>query len=255
MFLPGEGLVTNREFFLALNKQIPELKTIRTNKGIEYYNIPAAFDIETTSFYDGEKISENKRAIMYIWQFGIGNLVTTGRTWNQFVQLITVLKRFLKLNNFRRLNVYVHNLPYEFQFMRKWLDWDEVFLLEKRKPVYANALGIEFRCSLKLSGGRSLANVAKELRKYKVRKMVGDLDYTVMRTPLTPLSPSELKYCENDIRVLLCYIQEKIEQDGDITRIPLTNTGYVREYCRKKCFTRWKNYRNIMKNLTMTLVE
>ena len=45
-----------------------------------------------------------------------------------------------------------------------------------------------------------------------------------------------VKYCENDIRVLMSYIQEKIEQDGDISKIPLTNTGYVRRYAREACF-------------------
>ena len=37
-------------------------------KGKYYYNIPCAFDIETSSFYEGDE----KRAIMYIWQFAIG---------------------------------------------------------------------------------------------------------------------------------------------------------------------------------------
>ena len=111
--------------------------------------------------------------------------------------------------------------------------------------------GIEFRCSLKLSGGKSLANVGKDLVSHDVKKMVGDLDYELIRTPLTPLTELEKGYCENDIRVLLAYIAEKIESDGDITKIPLTNTGYVREYCRQKCFARYKPYRALMEDLTM----
>lgn len=255
MYTQGNGLISRGELIESLSKISSSFEIVNTNKNIEYYNIPAAFDIEVTSFYQGDKEPENKRGIMYIWQFGVYNLVCTGRTWEQFDRFLKVLKKLLGLNDKRRLIVYVHNLPYEFQFIRKRLDWEEVFILTERKPVYANAHGIEFRCSLKLAGGKSLANVGKDLNKYKVQKMVGNLDYNIIRTPLTPLTEKELLYCENDIRVLLSYIQEKIEQDGDITKIPLTNTGYVRNYCRKECFTRWKPYRKIMEQLTISPSE
>lgn len=81
--------------------------------------------------------------------------------------------------------------------------------------------------------------------------MVGDLDYTKIRHSKTPLTEQEWGYCEADIRVLLAYIQEKIESDGDITQIPLTNTGYVRNYCRKECFRKYKQYHNLMSELTL----
>lgn len=251
MYTVGGGLLSHSEFLFKINELLDDSWLVRDNKKVEYYNVPAGFDIETSSFYQYEKKPENKRSIMYIWQFGIYNYVTTGRTWQEFINFLSVLRRILLLNESRRLVVYVHNLPYEFQFLRKHLEWEEVFILSERKPVYATSDGIEFRCSLKLAGGKSLANVAKDLQKYKVKKAVGNLDYELIRTPLTPLTEKEFLYCENDIRVILCYIQEKIEQDGDITRIPLTNTGYVRNYCRKECYSRWKPYRRIMDSLTL----
>ena len=247
MYSPGEGLLDNADFLLKISDLIDESFIVVNNKRCEYYNIPAAFDIEVSSFYEGE----NKRALMYIWQFGIYNYVTTGRTWNEFVLLCNALKYLLSLSNKRRLVVYVHNLPYEFQFMRKRFKWEEVFILSDRKPVYCNAYGIEFRCSLKLAGGKSLESVGDELQQYKIKKLVGNLDYNVLRTPLTPLTEAELAYCENDIRVLLCYIQEKIEQDGSIINIPLTNTGYVRNYCRRECYKDWRKYRMLMSQLTI----
>ena len=255
MFTVGGGLLSQTEFLIKVNELLSSDWLVRDNKRIEYYNVPAGFDIEVSSFYQGEKKPENKRGIMYIWQFGIFNLVTTGRTWKEFEVLISMVQKILSLNENRRLVVYVHNLPYEFQFIRKHFDWDEVFILTERKPVYATTGGIEFRCSLKLAGGKALANVAKDLQKYKVEKAVGNLDYEQIRTPLTPLTEKELLYCENDIRVILCYIQEKIEQDGDITKIPLTNTGYVRNYCRKECYSRWKPYRKVMESLTLEADE
>lgn len=255
MFTVGGGMLSQNDFLLKVNELLGSQWLIKDNKKVEYYNVPAGFDIETSSFYQGERKPENKRSIMYVWQFGIYNLVTTGRTWEEFIRLCTVLKKILNLSVNCRLVVYVHNLPYEFQFIRKRLEWEEVFILSDRKPVYANSFGIEFRCSLKLAGGKSLENVAKDLQKYKVEKAVGKLDYDLIRTPLTPLTPDEYYYCEYDIRVILCYIQEKIENDGDITKIPLTNTGYVRNYCRKECFSRWKPYRRIIENLTIDSTE
>lgn len=248
MFSPGAGLLSRDDFIVEIaNANFP---IYMDNRGKEWYNIPAAFDIEVSSFeQEGEK-----RACMYVWQFGIWNYVTYGRTWQEFKALLSVVSTILSLSEDRVLTVFVHNLPYEFQFMRKWFDWDKLFFLDERKPVYAIYGGIQFRCSLKLSS-KSLERVGKDLQKYKVEKMVGDLDYSLIRTSATPLTEKELGYCENDIRVLLAYIQEKIEQDGNITAIPLTNTGYVRNFCRKSCLSRFKQYKGIMDNLTLSPEE
>ena len=233
-------ILSQLDFMDALIKH-GDIPTIKTNKKISFYNVPAGFDIETSSFYENGE----KRAIMYEWTFGIGfasngeieYLITAGRTWDEFDILLSALSSWLNLEpESRRLVVYVHNFPYEWQFIRKRFTWNKVFLIDDRKPVYAiTESGIEFRCSLKLSG-KSLANTAKDLIKYKTEKMVGDLDYNLIRHSETPLTEQEWRYCENDVKVILAYIQEKIESDGDITRIPLTKTGYVRRYCKHGCF-------------------
>lgn len=244
----AEGLLSRLNFLKAVAEA--DLPIVTNNKKVSYYNVPAAFDIETSSFYiDGEK-----KACMYVWQFGILNWVTYGRTWEEFDKFMSVLSTILQLNEDLRLVVYVHNFAYEFQWMRKRIHWDKLFFLDKRKPVYGISGGFEYRCSLKLSG-KSLAAVGKDLQKYHIEKKVGDLDYSLIRTYKTPLTKEEWGYCEADIRVLLAYIQEKIEADGDITLIPLTNTGYVRNYCRKACFKRWKRYKNLMSELILTPEE
>ena len=59
--------------------------------------------------------------------------------------------------------------------------------------------------------------------------MVGDLDYTKVRHNSTTMTDEELGYCINDIRVVMCKIQECIESERNgIASIPLTKTGYVR---------------------------
>lgn len=249
-FTEVPGIIPVTEFLAKL--AATKLPVVRNHRQEAYYNVPAAFDIETSSFYEGPKEKDSKRAIMYHWQFGIMNMVTSGRDWNSLKEFLELLKIICDISNDRRLVIYVHNLPYEFQFMRKHIDWDKVFILDERKPVYAISSGLEFRCMMKLAGGRSLAAVSNDLQKYKVQKMVGDLDYSKIRTPSTPMTDTELKYCENDIRVCLAYIMEKIEQDGDITRIPLTNTGYVRQHCRRRCRKHWSRYRALMNALVIS---
>lgn len=209
------------------------------NGKVKYLNLPCAFDIETTSTFTDDEETD-KVAFMYTWQFGYYadtsyNMIM-GRTWESFCDLISSISANLDLSNERRLIVYVHNLAFEFAFMREHFNWANVFFADYRKPIYALTSNfVEFRCSLKLSGGKSLATVGKELA-VPVEKMVGDLDYSLLRGPQTPLSEAELHYCEQDIAVVLQYIREKIEQDDGISNIPLTNTGYVRRHMREVCF-------------------
>lgn len=223
-----------------------------------YYNIPCAFDIETTSFYKDRE----KQAIMYIWQLGINGYVFIGRTWEEFKDILQTISYILELNSNKRLVIYVHNLSYEFQFMRKWFNWTNVFAVDSRKVVYAvSDLGIEFRCSYILTG-KSLAKVGDDLNTYKVNKLVGDLDYSLIRNANTKLSEQELSYCINDVKVVMALIKEKIESDGDITKIPLTKTSYVRSYCKNACLYAeetshkkagkiYSEYTKLMKNLVI----
>lgn len=255
-FSPEQGMISTEAFLekicdLVQSTELPIASRRSRGETLYYYNIPAAFDIEVSSFYQNTE----KKACMYIWQFGILNWVTYGRTWEEFCLFIRAVAGILNCKQGVHLVVYVHNLAYEFQFLRKQLEWDKIFFLDKRKPVYAiTTTGIEFRCSWKLSS-KSLEKVGKDLQKYTANKKTGDLDYNLVRTSVTELSQTELGYCENDIRVLLAYIQEKIETDGDISKIPLTNTGYVRQYCRKECFRNRRVYQAVIKSLTLEPFE
>lgn len=177
-----------------------------------------------------------KCACMYVWQFGIFGAVIVGRTWQEFTDMMSELAKLLDLRDDKRLLVYIHNLSWEFQWFRKYFTWKKVFALAPREPVYAlTYTGIEFRCSYILSG-YSLAKLGEELRTYKVKKMVGDLDYSLIRNNKTPLTAKETQYIVNDVKVVMAFIMETIEQDGNICRIPLTKTGYSRNYVRRSCW-------------------
>ena len=231
-------------------------------KGVSYYNAPVAFDIETSFFYKEKK----KTACMYCWQFALNGAVIMGRHYDEFVKMLDRLADLLKTDEKTRVIIYVHNLAYEFQFIRKWLTFTKVFALDTRKPLYAiTDRGIEFRCSYLLSG-YSLAKLGEELQRYKVQKMVGDLDYNLLRHSGTPLTEKEIGYCVNDVKVLSAYIREQIEDHHrNIGYLPLTNTGRVRNFCRNRCFyeqgedrkksRKRQKYREIVGALTLTVDE
>ena len=241
------------EVLAVLDKAIKESYLKGNNKGIYYYNVPCSFDIETSSFYIDEtgstidyNIKKNrlqtdanynpeKRAIMYVWQLGINGYVIVGRTWKEFTDTMDTISETLELNEKKRLMIFVHNLSYEFQFICKRFNWYKVFSIDLRTPIYAiTETFIEFRCSYLLSG-YSLANLPKQLNTYHVEKMTGDLDYSVIRTPLTPLTDKEMRYCVNDVLVVMAWIQEQIEHEKSLLNLPITKTGNVRKYCKKNC--------------------
>lgn len=237
-----------------------EVRKIRTNKGISYINLPCGFDIETTSTtYKGEKF-----AFMYCWQLGIGDgtPVIIGRTWLELQTLFNALIEALELNEENRLVLYVHNLGYEFQFMRFYFTFSEVFSISERKPIKAVLNGgIELRDSYILSG-YSLENTAKNLVNHNIKKLTETFDYSKIRHEKTPLTPTELEYCKVDVNIVTAYIAEQIEQYGNITKIPMTNTGRVRKFVRNNCYYtnkthgktskgKYDRYRQIMLDLTL----
>lgn len=174
---------------------------------------------------------------MYIWTLAIKqNVIVMGRTWEEWIKVCEYLSQWYELSSERILRIYVHNLGYEFQFMHKYFNWIEVFALKKRQPVSAlSDMGIEFRCSYKLSG-YSLEKLGNQLLKYKVEKLTGNLDYSKLRNSKTVLTEKEKQYCINDVLVVTAYIQEYIERVKYIHYIPKTKTGEVREYTRNQCF-------------------
>lgn len=203
------------------------------------------FDIETSSYLllggkqipaaeylaltDEERESAEPCACMYVWQFSVNDTVYYGRTWPEFLMF---LKRIDKNSRFKKI-VFVHNLSYEFQFFASQLRIKKVLSRKSRKVMSCELkdFNITFRCSLFMS------NVALEylpkLFNLNVQKMVGDLDYSKIRTPATPLTKTELGYCEHDCLVVYEYIKMELETYESVKKIPLTSTGKVRKELQK----------------------
>lgn len=236
---------TIEEFIDRLSESTYDVK--KNNKKVAYYQIPCSLDIETSSFIkDGEK-----RATMYIGALDINHIIYFFRTWEEMGDLFDAIHEFFMLGENTRLLIYVHNLSYEFQFLRKWINWDKVFALSEREVVYATSGGIEFRCSYKLSG-YSLENLAK-IRKLPIKKLNENYDYKLLRTSQSELEEDVYKYLINDVEIIIYYIEQLLYEEKEISRIPLTKTQYVRRYTRNQCSS--YKYRKMIRNLEIDIEE
>lgn len=208
-------------------KKPPLLKNRRGNPGgnkRHYIAITTAFDIETTY------IDDIQQSVMYIWQWQFSTDYTViGRTWEEFISLQQKIKACLPAGYW--LVVYVHNLSYEFQFLKGIYDFtpEAVFATASRKPVKCDMFGVfEFRCSYKLTN-MSLKQFTKKMNVEHQKLSGDDFNYDIKRYPWTELSEAELEYCINDVLGLVEAINALMARDGDtLFTIPLTSTGYVR---------------------------
>ena len=213
------------------------------------------FDIETTSIWNinsnivsykdcySEKQYNNaeSKAFCYIWQFGIDDTVYYGRYLAELPQFLQKVK---KACNGLAPIVWVHNLSYEFQFIREYLEVIApitVFARSERKPIKLEWDIFEFRCSYMLTR-KSLETWGKELG---CSKMVGDLDYNILRTPKTPLTDKEKGYCERDCIVVYYGIKEFLNLYKFQHAIPLTQTGRVRRVVKNFTKNDYKYLRKI----------
>ena len=248
------------------NKKLPDKNGIKVaydkRSKAYYYDISCALDTETTNLIIDD---EHKYAWIYIFQLMIGDTFITCRTFDELADVFLNLKLTYGLNEKNRIIIYVHNLPFEFQFMRTEFRFSECLARKNRTvfKVFFDDYGIEFRDSLILSG-MSLAKTAENMTKHTTRKLVGDLDYSLIRLPSTPITDKELAYCYNDVKIIVDYIDEQRELYKGITKIPLTNTGRVRREVKKNCFrkvidpkTHKKHipYKNLMDRLTLGVRE
>lgn len=209
---------------------------LKTRNKHSYISLFGTFDIETSTIY---KMDEKGKityceGFMYIWQFCFNGDVIIGRTWDEFIEFTNNLCIAFETTVNKRFVVYVQFLEFEFQFMRKFFEWDDVFALEKRKVIKAlTTNGIEFRCSYKLTN-MSLAKFTENMN-VKHKKLDGDeYNYKIVRHNKTEMSDKEIAYSICDVLGLWEGITVMMEKDGDdISTIPSTSTGYVRRDVKK----------------------
>ena len=198
------------------------------------------FDIETTNYLllDGRVIPScnyldltkdeqercDYRSFMYIWMFGINDTVYYGRTWHDLDVFLFWLDYYVKCKKI----VFIHNLGFEFNYLKSVFRFKNVLARKAHKVMKCEMekYNIELRCTYMMSncGLKLLPKVFM----LPVEKKVGDLDYDLIRTPITELTEKEMGYCEYDCLVVYYYIKKELEDYLQVDKIPLTSTGHVR---------------------------
>ena len=217
----------------------------------------AGFDIETTNTNQVDKDFYGWYAYAYHFQLSLFSkyerYTYLFREWSALLWFFDKIIDHFNLGNDTHIIVWIANFSFEFQFLRRRLNWSrgeyDFFAKEERQPLKATYKGIEFREALLISGG-SLAQLAKDycqtqkLITYNEKgEKISDLDYSIERNFLTPLTDLEEQYCINDV-VILAEFSEFIFKTYIKPEhyIPMTKTSilltqlkqYFRELCKKR---------------------
>lgn len=233
---------TPRRYEYGTVQRAPLVRPPKGNRGTKkrrkYKDLIITFDIETT------RLQPEEQSVMYVWQVCIlHRQVIIGRTWAQLEQLLYDMSAELDEDEY--IVIYVHNLAYEFQFLRAIHEWEEfeIFALDKRKVCKATweELRIEFRCSY-IHSNMSLAEFTAKMG-VEHGKLSGDeFNYNTERLPWTPLTDREIEYCVNDVVGLAEALEKEMLLDGDtLYTIPATSTGYVRRDAKRALHTMQHN--------------
>ena len=249
--------------------------------------IKATVEEEYTNFID----SSEPISFVYKWQLGcecasgtirafVGNELTT---FDEFFKTILYeakrqlcfgfkcndrekeTEEALSRNYNVRIYVYIHNLGHDLTFLRNiWeskitskheAKHQKVFARTNRKPMrirfsYEPHLFVQLCDSLVLTQ-KSLKRWCKDA-KLPIQK-AGEIDYTKVRVPETPLDGDENIYIINDVISMIYGIDIYRERFGNLQSIPTTQTGIVRkqicsylnfnnrDWCESQCMI-MKNY-------------
>lgn len=206
----------------------------RKKKKRAYVDCIATFDIETSRI----KIEDADHAILYLFTI---TLFRSSEDYSCYVgRDFDDLRYFIKcvnsaLTGNQRLLLFIHNLSYEFQFLRTVCDFDTagVFCLDSRKILKAD-IGdhIECRCSY-IHSNMSLEKFTEKMMAAHKKQDGETFDYKAIRYPWTVLTEEQLYYALCDTLGLAEALYNEMSADGDtLYTLPLTSTGYVRRDVR-----------------------
>lgn len=192
------------------------------------------FDIETTTIItDVVKGKPIRQGFIWSGQFYDGIDYIQVRSLQDVIKRLQIIADDNKDESPYKIVVFVHNLSYEFQFIKDFFNFTKILCTDKRKIISAETDQIVFRCSYFLSNMSlekfmQFEGVPEEYQK-------SNMDYLKIRYPWTKISEDEYIYCKNDVVGLHMAVQHRIDDctNSDINNLPLTSTGYVRKACRK----------------------
>lgn len=226
-----------------------EYKSIKTKshtKKKEYLERWISLDTETSH-------NHNEQAPIgwiYQWAFKFGDDIVYGRKPSELIPVLVRIASFYKLDEVKRAVIYVHNLSYDFQYLKDYIieEWHEYSILAIAKHHIINFVTscFEWRCSYKLSN-KSLAKWSKDLG-CKNRKLEGFVDYEKIHYQSEELTAEDWAYMYGDVETLdECIERQLLLYNDNISTVPLTSTGYIRRDCRRNFQKDKHNFRRFQR--------
>ena len=193
---------------------------IENSNGYVIDGIARPFDYtKPPSYYaDVEKVS-----LLYMWQFAVDDIIFYGRTLDEFKPALD----YLASRPYKSI-IYIHNAAHEFMFLLNIIEYTSVFARKAHRPLKMEYGNVEFHCTYMLTR-QSLKAVAMSVGLIKY----DDFDYDEIKTPTTPLTPSELRYGGRDVEIIVKLIERLRDEYETIQKIPLTQTGRPRLETKK----------------------
>lgn len=219
----------------------------RDSKQCEYYlRCGAGYDTESTTIVDNN--GKPVFAFVYHVQIMINGQYIYFRDINLIVPFFKALcdevRRFKKHSSSAKqpvLIIWIANLSHEYAFCKRQLaevGITDCFAKTERDPLKITLQEcIELRECIGLFGG-SLAEIAAN--NTRTQKLVGDLDYELIRTPSTPITRTEYQYMKNDVQILdeLSEVAFREFTDNKL-KIPMTSTGILRQKCKNRIHNKY----------------
>lgn len=209
-------------------------------KAIKHHNPLKPYLLEIPSFLDTETSwnhsETNPIGWVYQWAFEFDGHMFVGRTPTDFTYFLDFFIEKLNLvEEQRKMVIYVHNLSYDFQFLRDFLNKKygipKILATKPHKIISAEYPHFIFKCSYFLSN----ANLFDWGNAYQTnhRKQVGFVDYKKIHFQDEELTKKDWIYQLCDVLTMKdCYYATTVGYD--IQTVPLTSTGFVRNDTRKE---------------------
>lgn len=168
---------------------------------------------------------------MYVWQVYILGDYIVGRTIRQLQYTFKKIAEYIE----HQLICFVHNLSFEFAYIRELFVWDSVLITRAHTILNCATFDnkIMFRCSYLLTN----MSLDKFTQKMGVtRKLSGDLyNYDKKRIYNTKLKRYEMLYILHDVKGLHEALTKFIYNEAEtMYTLPLTSTGFVRRELKKE---------------------
>lgn len=213
--------------------RLPDLKFLTRRRNRRSYRYATDFMVlDTETSHDGDNAGW-----VYQWAVRLQDVYIYGRTPDDFVALLQLLRKHYELSREKCIVMYIHNASYDLQYLKHWLriydDKVKIMATDPHAVLTCDVSGFRILCSYRLSN-LSLELFASNYAE-TYRKASGAIDYNIVRYQDSELTVTDWEYMLSDVAAQYDAIRGYIAAQGYkyAFQAPFTSTGFVRVDCRK----------------------